>query len=390
MKYNFAKAQAKRILRNTLIWLLLLALIVGALIFFFSPSLGNLYSKNASFSKVSELDALYDSKQNYVSIEDRELMHSGYVMTENGKEKLQYYFFFTEDGIVLCRSNMKTLTQNSYENFMVEGYLQTREADDNKLVNKLAPDLAKELGVSSSDIKEKFAPYVIDVSSIKLIPQALTGAGLILILLCLVQIIRAILGVVNYENGKWYRNLEKTTGLRPEEANALISQEHTDSLYIKRSDVKFTENWILLTFGMFYEAYPKSDLLWVYKTTTQHKTNGVPTGKSHALNLYFKSRKSVNLSSKNEFDADTTLSNIMSLCPDALYGYSDELFRLYNKNRAQMIEIAQQNAETRKAQAEQVKEQTEETLQPTDAAPETETASEPNISASESEETEQK
>lgn len=65
------------------------------------------------------------------------------------------------------------------------------------------------------------------------------------------------------------------------------------------------------------------DLIWVYSDIVQHKTYGIPSGKTHRLILGFSdgTKELVLLSSEEE--ALTHMKYLKDLCPDAVFGYEE-------------------------------------------------------------------
>ncbi len=76
------------------------------------------------------------------------------------------------------------------------------------------------------------------------------------------------------------------------------------------------------------------DIIWAYTHTVQHRTNGVPTGKTYGVMLRTRDpKKKYEVTMKNEAAAQQTLEAMHREYPRMVLGYSQELERLYNTDR---------------------------------------------------------
>ena len=90
---------------------------------------------------------------------------------------------------------------------------------------------------------------------------------------------------------------------------------------------------------VFFQEGPNSILLrpwevaWAYQSTTQHRTNGIPSGKTYAAVLRTMDGKQYTLG-MSESQVQTLLGAMETALPGTVLGYSDELAGLYRNNRA--------------------------------------------------------
>lgn len=82
----------------------------------------------------------------------------------------------------------------------------------------------------------------------------------------------------------------------------------------------------------FYET---KDIIWAYQHITQHRTNGIPTGKTYAMMFKAADGKNFEIPSKKK-EIEACQEYFMRLIPDAIFGYSNELEQMYRKERQQM------------------------------------------------------
>lgn len=88
------------------------------------------------------------------------------------------------------------------------------------------------------------------------------------------------------------------------------------------------------------------ECLWAYQQTTQHKTNGIPTGKTYSVLMKLANGEQLDIPMKKEAECKEVLDYINKMMPHLLIGYDDRLVRMYAKEREEMIRIVSE----RKAQ----------------------------------------
>ncbi|MCU0498126.1 MAG: hypothetical protein MUF87_12310 [Anaerolineae bacterium] len=107
----------------------------------------------------------------------------------------------------------------------------------------------------------------------------------------------------------------------------------------------FTRRWLINT-GSGTQITRYGDLMWVYKQVTQHRTNGIPTGKTYSAVIYDRFGMVITINAKEE-QVEQLLETIYSYAPWAIYDHSPELVNAWNKNRVEFIAQVDQ----RKAQS---------------------------------------
>lgn len=74
------------------------------------------------------------------------------------------------------------------------------------------------------------------------------------------------------------------------------------------------------------------EVAWAYQCTTQHRTNGIPTGKTYALRMRTMDGRQYDLAMKEE-KVQQTLEAMNHDMPGTVLGYSKDLEELYKKDR---------------------------------------------------------
>jgi len=99
------------------------------------------------------------------------------------------------------------------------------------------------------------------------------------------------------------------------------------------SGVKMDRNYVFFQNGAESILLRPWDVAWAYQSTTQHRTNGIPTGKTYAAILRTMDGKQYTLGMA-EAAVQTLLETMSTALPGVVLGYDDELEKLYKSDRA--------------------------------------------------------
>lgn len=170
------------------------------------------------------------------------------------------------------------------------------------------------------------------------------GGGLLLILLGLFFLIRALTGS--------YQKSIKT--YCAEQADPEMAMERVETFYQSAEQLnglRMGDDLLLFQAGAVTHLVPVRRVVWAYQQTTQHRTNGIPTGKSHALLLNLDTGKQIALSMKEE-QAKELLAAFDQRYPDMLLGYTKERADLYRKDLVSFCEAVRNHAQSAAAAGE--------------------------------------
>lgn len=346
MEFNFAQTQAKRNGRNVILQMLVLALAAAAFILFFGPSITNVYGSYAKFYSALDLPEMYDDGERYVTAQAEVLFDSDYVLSEDGKDKYYYFVFWAEHQYVVCRTPL-SFTEYEYYDYTVQGKLVQPDSDHRTLLSRITGDIAEGMEVSRTEAEDYIADYVINITNTpRLMDQILYGVAMGLILLAVVRIILAARTMADYTNAKSYKKLAGGNSEEAARMNEGISREIAeDRVLYQNGNLVVTANWVGEKLSNKFRICPKADVVWIYRTVTQHRTNGIPSGKTHTLNLCLTDRTSFTVNARNEKKA-VELQNQLEGCGfQAVFGYSPDIQGLYNGDMTRFINLARQQGE---------------------------------------------
>ncbi|MCM1193474.1 MAG: hypothetical protein NC389_13730 [Acetatifactor muris] len=191
---------------------------------------------------------------------------------------------------------------------------------------------------SEEDFKELAIPYYIDVNlsldTVKYGYVLLFAGGVALILWGIVRIVKGAKGsflkrfIFDYQNAGYTDS-------------AVESDMASASCYTKHSDIRIGR--LCTYYGLntsMPRAIPNSKIMWAYQNTTTHRTNGVKTGTTYSVMVYADGFKnSVSIGVPDEPTAQDILKKMGEIFPWVIVGYSDELRKMYNKDRAQFLQL---------------------------------------------------
>lgn len=283
---------------------------------------------------MEELDKLIDDGFQFVTHKTDELYNTDYYITEGSKTTGNFFSFLVDDGymMVYAPADMKS---SYYDDYTVTGKVIEMDSVDRQVRTKFASDI----GVDSSLIPS----YYISLKAPRAVPQVVSAAGAVLILLALINIVKSIGGLANYKSSKYYKSLMANCPGDPEQTAASLEAELAQNDFvIRHGDLIITRSWVCSGTGKSFAIRPVGDLIWSYKNVTQHRTNGIPTGKSYAVMLRFASGATEQVPAKNENDCDQLLASIHTRCPGAIMGYKPEWDGLFTKNLAQFRQMVDQ------------------------------------------------
>ncbi|MDR0862862.1 MAG: hypothetical protein LBN30_08850 [Oscillospiraceae bacterium] len=339
--YDFVKLQMKRIAKNTTILGIIAALLLTVLLLVPNvPTPGNLYISDAVITSAYELRDLYESRQYFVSANAESFFDTGYYEESDGKPVYNYYAFASDDVFIVCKTSLK-LTQESYTDYLVRGQLREASSLEWEVLNHLRSDLADAWEISSYEAFDYISTYIIDVAAPRIVVQLLASLDVLLIVCLLVLIVRSHLNASNYKNIKLYTRLDGGNADGAERVNTAISREfETGEFSFNKNGVRISRSWIIRTSPFGFKVHRKADLIWVYKVTTRHRTNGIPTGKTYSVMLWFTDKTFENLAARSDKLATEFVETIDADCPGIIAGYSDEINALFNSDLAAFIKLA--------------------------------------------------
>jgi hypothetical protein len=102
-------------------------------------------------------------------------------------------------------------------------------------------------------------------------------------------------------------------------------------------EAKITPSFLLRTSGLTLDVCLLDDIVWAHGKVTQHRTNGIPTGKTFAVIIHDRHRTTFELPCGKDEVLKAFLQELSGRAPWALFGHSDDLEKAWAKTPAEVI-----------------------------------------------------
>ncbi len=196
-------------------------------------------------------------------------------------------------------------------------------------------DYLKEFGWTDEDIEAETLPYYIDYmwQPATLIYVVLFAAGVVLLVYGIVRIASAA-------SGGALKKLHKDIADAGFTEPSIESDFRSAKFFDKKGTLRVGRLMTYYTAGSVPRAIPNNKMMWAYQNTVTHRTNGVKTGTTYNVMVYGETApKGLTFAVANEAVAQDMLNHFNATLPWVVVGYSDELKKLYNKDRAQFLQL---------------------------------------------------
>lgn len=197
--------------------------------------------------------------------------------------------------------------------------------------------LQEYLGLTDAEFNEYSIPYYVNVfkskTSENIMSVLICAAGIALLIVGFVRIIRSATGSSMKKLMNDFAQVGCPEASAESDYNSAVS-------YVKNGDTKMGRLFTYYMSGSSPRAIPNTKLMWAYQITTTHRTNGIKTGTTYSVMLYVDdSRNCVTLPMPNEAVTQDFLRKINDTLPWVVVGYSDELKKMFNKERSKFLSL---------------------------------------------------
>lgn len=186
---------------------------------------------------------------------------------------------------------------------------------------------------SEAQIEQLCYPLVLECNSVGRTPANLHIPALLGMAACLLA---GLWFLIRSLNGAYLRPITRYVGARPDPEAAMAQ---LDTLYAREplfGKVKLDRNWLIYDSGADSFVLSTQDIAWVFASVTQHRRNGIPTGKTYAVAVCGKSERKGKrrhlIPTASEKDSHALIALLHTYVPDAVYGYDAGFNRPYDKD----------------------------------------------------------
>ena len=100
-----------------------------------------------------------------------------------------------------------------------------------------------------------------------------------------------------------------------------------------------TGRWMMFETGGKTTVLDAENVAWAYMRTVQHRTNGIPTGKTHGLVVRTRDKKMYEISMKKQDMVYETLDAVQRAMPHVVVGYTARLEQIYNTRLEDFVRL---------------------------------------------------
>lgn len=270
---------------------------------------------------VVNIGNLNDLKEYYVTVSGEEALDTGY-------EKVRRYAGFIELGRVkytaLVVGDRLLLVETGGDPNAREhsGALVSMPGDVNR---EVIANIEREV----PNLKGAFLPFMLDTNDFQI--NTLLGLIAVLVVLgvCGWGILRAIGRMGDLSRHPILRRLQ---GFGDPEYVASQIEAEMNVDHEKIGTLHLTRNWAINMKSATFEATRFQDVMWLYKHVTQHRTYGIPTGKTFAAHVWDRFGNQMILNGK-ENAIDESLKGIFKHAPWVIAGHKPDIEAAYRKDR---------------------------------------------------------
>lgn len=235
-------------------------------------------------------------------------------------------------------SKMDEMAENTYAEVMsdpITFYGKIKKLDNEEYT--YFKDYMKEGGLTDADIETLTLPYYI--SAFKS-PVSMNSMYIILFVAGMALLIWGIFLLAKVTGGSSVKKLRQDIAAAGYTEAAVESDYRAAQSYDKKGTLKVGRLMTYYIQGPNARAIPNSKMMWAYQTTVTHRTNGVKTGTTYNIMVFDEiTPKGHTFAVANESIAKDILTQINATLPWVVVGYSDELKKLYNKDRSQFLQL---------------------------------------------------
>jgi hypothetical protein len=334
----------KPIMRRSNLNQFLLAVILVALAVFGATQAVNYYRNmfNGPFEMsqrdLLRLDSLEGLDNYYVTLEGDEAFDTGYQMVTKWNGLVEtghtnYGALLVNDQFLLYSTNAELGESPSP---VLTGALTNIDSDARQVLEGVYSDVP--------DLRGEFLPFMLDThTDFRMMGFIGLGAITVLLLVAVFLLYRLLRRIQDPTQHPVMAGF-KRYGQNRERAMEHFQRE-MDSEHLTVGKLHLTKNWLAQVGSSSLQTMLLKDIVWMYRKTTQHRTNGIPTGKTHSAIFHDRYGTTVEVKAKEKV-VNEMLTEAAARSPHAFMGFDKQLEKAWKSQRETMV----QAVEMRRAQ----------------------------------------
>lgn len=297
------------------------------------------YLSNAFFTNTEKVNGdIFNGKPpasldgEYINISGEKMLDTGayyYRVSKSNKKTVEYKYgaIVLGDKYLLAKVDPELNFSKFSSNGVFSGELNIWDYEE-------STQIVEDVYEYEPEMRGKIQPYVLDMRS------GYDTWAYILSLIGLTTL--GIAGYVGVKNAVNYGNFDKSSISKqlsaygePRSVAAVIENEFNKNS-VKHGKVIVTDNWLINAGRYSTDIKKLESIVWIYKATTQHYTNFIPTGKSHEAVIYDDQAKLLKISLKDH-NVEEVMVAVTDRIPWVVAGFSDEIASMWKSDPKEFI-----------------------------------------------------
>ena len=288
----------------------------------------------------------YDMKYNYGSFmteseynknTSRTTLKYVYYMIATGDDYAEDYRFMAIKAPASYEKRMDKMAQNTNnwltsEAIHVTGKIQKLDDEEYGYFVEALEDA----GWTQAEIEEEVIPYYINWHEN---PSSAKAGFIFMFALGAFFLVWAIIRIVKACTGGYLKKLKKDIANAGYTEASIVSDYAGAAVINKKCTIRVGRLMTYFILGADARALPNNKMVWAYMNTVTHRTNGIKTGTTYSVQIEMEGKGSFSIGVDKQETAVAVLTKMSEMFPWVVVGYSDELKALYNKNRAEFMNL---------------------------------------------------
>lgn len=296
-------------------------------------------NQNVKIGVTTNFGSFLEEYSENTSTHKRTTTHLYYII-QTGDEDADDFVYMSIKVPVKYEKQMDKIIDKTYEGeysdpFYFVGHIRKLDKEEYSYFKRAW----KSIGWMDEDIEEYTIPYYIDVTGTSVV----TGNDILYIILLVgagLLVLWGVVRIIKGTNGSYVKAFTRDIQSAGYTETTAFS-DLNNAFSFSGDNIKVGR--LLFFYGMndtVPRAIPVSKILWAYQNTTTHRTNGVKTGTTYSLMIFVDGNKTATtISVPSEAVAQGVLQQMNTMYPWVVIGYTDEIKKLFNKDRAQFLQL---------------------------------------------------
>ncbi len=262
-----------------------------------------------------------------------------YYIISTGDEYATDYRYMTLKVPPSYEKKLEAMAENTYNQMLSDpisicGKIKKLSSEDYSYFKSY---FTEDGGWTEQEFEEATLPYYIDLYGSK---ASMNSVFIIFFAGGILMLAAGIFRIVKGAGGGYLKKLHQDIANAGYTETTIESDYASAESFDKKGETKMGRLMTYYTTGAETRALPNSKIMWTYQSTITHRTNGIKTGTTYNVILFLDGyKKEITLSVPDEATAQKMLQKMGSIFPWVVVGYSDELKKLFNKNRDQFLQL---------------------------------------------------